>query len=227
MSISYVQATWTPTVLAALFDHYEIERTEDGGATFYQVADITTEAVNVYRDYDATRGGTAGYRLRVVRQDGAVSDWTATESEVLPTSTSWAFTSNEAPDLNMEVEVWSDESERHVWEMPPNEREYSIAGRDGAVVLKGLEDNLDTFMLAILVSDTAHDGLERAVATPLKNLSRETLAYVCVHSPASLRWLANVTVSKMEQTFQRQVYTLPTRIRELTKVPAVIDVAEV
>jgi len=225
MSISYVQATWTATALSANFDHYEIERTENA-VDFYMVAEITTEAVTEYRDYEPTRGGIAGYRLRVVRTDGAVSDWTAVESELIPESTEWALVSNEAPDLNMEVLVWSDEQETHKWGLnTKTQKIYAIAGRDGAVAMRSLETTLDEFTLAVLVFDLAHDGLERAVADPIETLANEDLAYVCVHSPGSRRWLANLTVTEMEQQSEGQVYTIPTRIRELTRVPSVVDVA--
>lgn len=228
MSLSYVEATWTPTTLDDEFDHYEIERTEDGGETFYQVAEITTEAVDIYRDYEAQRDNTAGYRLRVVRTDGAVSDWTAVEQETIPVSTEWAFVSNEAPDLNIEVTVASDEDEAHKWGTGgPEKKEYPIAGRDGAVVLISLEDNLDLFTVNVLYSSTATDGLERAVGEELRAICNERISYVCVHSPGSWRWLADVTPGDMDQSLFRQKYVIPTRVRELTKVPSIIDIAEV
>lgn len=226
MSISYVQATWTATTLDEEFDHYEIERTENA-TDFFLVAEITTEAVTEYRDYEPQRGGSAGYRLRVVRIDGAKSDWTAVQTELIPSADLWAFTSNEAPDLNVEFQVWSDEQKAHTWKMPRNQKEYAIAGRDGAIVLRGVEDPLDQFTLNIVVTGQSTDGVGRRIAEPFEAIAKEDLAYVCVHSPDDDRWLANVIVDEMEQEEGGQVYTLPAAVRELTEVPSVVDVAVV
>lgn len=224
MTIHYIEATWTPTTLAADFHHYELERSQDGGATWDLMAYITTEAADIYRDYDGIREVDADYRLRVIRADGAASDWTAPATEQTPAA-GWAFTTNEAPDLALEFDVWRDTEKRHSWEFPANEKEWPIAGRDGAVVLKGLEDPLDAFTVAILIVDEAHP--ERAAFDQLLEITREPLAYLTVHSPESRRWLANVTIVEGSQDQIRQVYTAPARVRELTKVPVPIDVAEV
>lgn len=220
--IRYLVSTWTPTALGATFDYYEISRSEDGGATWSTMAQITTEGVAAYRDHESLRGVTTRYRIRVARKDGALSAWSAVDTAETPQA-GWVFTTNEAPQLGLEVDVWRDTEKRHDWGFEANEAEYEVAGRDGAVVLKGLENPLDLFMLAVVIIDETHPG--REVFDALLALSRTPLAYVCVHSPEGRRWLANLTVEEGSQEQIRQVYTAPTRVRELTNVPAIIDVA--
>ena len=102
--IQYAEATWTPTSLAGDFARYEIQRSEDGGATWDTLAKITSEAVFLYRDYESTRGRAARYRIRVVRTDGAASGWSSPdEIVVVPRAARWQFLSNEAPELGLEL----------------------------------------------------------------------------------------------------------------------------
>jgi hypothetical protein len=220
--IAYVEVTWTPTSLGGSFGRYEIQRSLNL-APWELVASVTTEAVYLYRDYEATPNVYASYRMRVVRSDGAASMWTDVDFTTAPLPASWQLTSNEAPHLNLAVEVESDVDQSHTWEFPTNEAEYRIAGRDGVVVLRGLEDPLDLFTLHIV--DVASDGETRNAFDDLLALTRAVLAYVCVISPEGQRWLAACTLEQGEQTGIRQVYRSPLRVREVTTVPSVIDIA--
>lgn len=227
MAIPYVEATWTPTALGGDFGRYEIQRSENLGA-WTQVASITTEAVYLYRDYEARRESFVAYRMRVVRADGSASVWTDTTtlladySTTMPAATSWLLVSNEAPHLNLSVEVESDVDQTHTWEFPTNQAEYMIAGRDGAVVLRGLENPLDAFTLHIV--DVTSDGETRDAFAELLALSRAVLSYVAVLAPEGQRWFAAVTLEQGDQSGVRNVYRSPLRVRELTSVPSVIDV---
>lgn len=222
MTIPYIQATWTATSLGVLFGRYDIDRTEDFGITWDRVAEITSEPVNLYRDYEARRDFAIGYRIRVVRTDGAASAWSAADSETIA-STGWLLLSNEAPELALEVDAERDTDQGHTWEFPTNEAEYLIAGRDGAVVLKGLEDPGDRFVLNLVAVDET--APTRAAFDAVLALSRAALAYVCVVSPEGHRWLANLTVDQGNQADIRQTYRTPVIVRELTAIPSVVDVA--
>lgn len=223
MAIPYIEATWTPTGLGGTFARYEIQRSEDAGASWADVAAITTEAVDLYRDYEPARDVAVTYRIRSVRADGSASAWAAAPTTPTVASSGWLAVSNEAPELSLEFDVWRDTTNTHTWEFPTNEAEYLIAGRDGAVVLAGLEDRGDAFTLNVVeVDDTA---LTRSAADELLALSRSALAYVCIISPEGHRWLAHLTLDRMDQTGGRQIYTKPIRVRELTAIPSVVDVA--
>jgi len=222
MTIPYISATWTATTLGGDFDRYEIQRSEDAGVTWDDVARITTETIEVYRDYEALRDVAAQYRIRVVRADQAASAWSAVDSETIPAS-GWLLVSNEAPELSLEVLVERDTAAGHTWEFPTTEAEYRILGRPGAVILKDLVDPGDAFTLNLVeVDDTAPT---RAAYDGLLALSRAALAYVAVISPEGHRWLANLTVDQGPQSGGRQIYRAPIRVRELTAIPSVVDVA--
>lgn len=71
--------TWTATTLpAGKFYRYEVERLdvpEADGGTWERIANIEDEAATTIRDYEARRGVTVRYRLRVMRLDGGTSAW--------------------------------------------------------------------------------------------------------------------------------------------------------
>lgn len=98
----YVNLTWTASALGASFTRYEIERTEDDGATWNPVAYVTTEATATWRDNQAKRNTAVKYRIRVVRSDGATSDWATLANSVTCTMTGQGllFVSNEDDTMN-------------------------------------------------------------------------------------------------------------------------------
>ena len=73
----YCDVDWVDAgALGATFDYWEVQRSEDGGTTYTTIATVSTEATITFADYEAPHGATLKYRVRKVRTDGAVSDWT-------------------------------------------------------------------------------------------------------------------------------------------------------
>lgn len=75
--ISYVLIEWDASSLGAAFGAYECDRSDDGGSTWQTIARITSEANNSFEDAESLRGVVTNYRIRVVRADGATSDYTS------------------------------------------------------------------------------------------------------------------------------------------------------
>lgn len=75
VNVSFVQLDWTASALGGAFGYYEVQRASDGGP-FYTIAKVTSEADNAYTDRECLRNLPEQYRVRVVRADGAPSDWT-------------------------------------------------------------------------------------------------------------------------------------------------------
>lgn len=104
-TIDYVAVSWTTGgALGSSFARWELERSEDAGTTWARIATISTEATVAFDDYQGARGVAAKYRVRVVRTDGAPSDWRTLSGTVTPAAYpgSWAvFTSNAAPELTV------------------------------------------------------------------------------------------------------------------------------
>jgi hypothetical protein len=103
LTVQRASMSWTATALGGTFLRYEIQRTEDGGTTWTTIAYVGTESVVAFVDYEAKRGVSAGYRIRVVRSDGAQGDWSTTISVTKATTNNCVLSlvSNYAPTLNV------------------------------------------------------------------------------------------------------------------------------
>lgn len=85
VDIEAVALEWDTSALAADFGYYEVQRQSDGDGNWYTIATITDEGGNSYTDRECLRNLPEQYRIRVVRADGAQSDWT-TGTEVTATT---------------------------------------------------------------------------------------------------------------------------------------------
>lgn len=74
-TIKYAHLDWASTALGASFLYYELQRSDDaaGWVTIHRGRD---EAKSFFNDFEPLRGVSASYRVRVIRADGALSDWT-------------------------------------------------------------------------------------------------------------------------------------------------------
>lgn len=73
-TIDAAQLGWNATALGAAFGYYEIARSTDGGP-LVDLVRIGDEATVSFVDYEVLPGSVESYQIRVVRTDGAVSDW--------------------------------------------------------------------------------------------------------------------------------------------------------
>jgi len=98
VSIDYADVDWVNGgALGATFERWEIERTEDSGTTWVQVATIATEATITFADYEGKRGTACQYRVRIIRSDEARSDYRTQTGTITPVASSSAkaiFTTN-------------------------------------------------------------------------------------------------------------------------------------
>lgn len=98
VSIDYAAISWVSGAsLTTAFTQWEVDRSEDAGTTWTQIATVTTEATVACSDYEGKRANANKYRVRVVRSDGAQSDWTTQSGTVTPaasTSAKAIFTTN-------------------------------------------------------------------------------------------------------------------------------------
>jgi len=98
VSIDYADVDWVNGgALGAAFSRWEVERSEDSGTTWVQVATIATEATVTFADYEGKRGTACKYRVRSIRTDEARSDWVTQSGTITPVASSSAkaiFTTN-------------------------------------------------------------------------------------------------------------------------------------
>ena len=98
VSIDYADVDWVNGgALGSAFSRWEVERSEDSGTTWTQVATIEAEATITFADYEGKRGTACKYRVRSIRTDGARSDWVTQSGTITPTASTTAkaiFTTN-------------------------------------------------------------------------------------------------------------------------------------
>lgn len=75
LTVYYAELTWDASSLGGDFGYYEVQRSADSGTTWYTIATVGTEVEAGFDDVEAPRNVESQWRVRVVRSDGAASDW--------------------------------------------------------------------------------------------------------------------------------------------------------
>lgn len=228
--VQFAWLRWVPSGLGVDFGAYRIERSEDGGVTWFAIANITTEAVTEFRDFEGLRLTEIVHRIRVVNALGVPSTPVEGDPVTLAASAAaWVFCSNEAPNL-----VVAYDGGPH-WEV-----EFADAGNvvvrpiyggeddEDAVavmVFRPIEHDGDRFPLSLAVNFGATPVASgRAAFAPLEELSTADLSYVCVHDWRGNRWLAAVVLTKATVDEPAHRYRAQVNVVEATSVFSTPDV---
>ncbi len=233
--IDYIQLSWTPVLVdCGEFAAYEIQR-DDGDGTWRTIAYITDELVTAFDDYESKANTEAFYRARLIRDDGAPSDWTATASATAAMAgcCGIVFTSNESPDLTV---FYQDLEEQREFQFPSFEQVFAPHDRDYQIVFRELEDRGSTFKASLRVraghmpcgpgcDDSTGIGVD--VFDPLKAIARAGLSYVCVKNESGNRWFAYVRTPTgqwrqhgSERSGGFAAYMMDVEVVEVTNVPS-------
>ena len=236
-SLSHIWLTWTPatTVACGEFLAYEIERNDSLTGTWNRIAYITTQTVGGFDDYESMCNTLAYYRMRLIRDDGTPSDWSATVSATVPMTGNpgLMFTSNEAPLLTV---FYQDLAESRAFEFPSNEQTFQPHNRNYQIVFRELEDRGVEFKSKLRVRagrmpcgpgcDNS-TGFGPDVFDPLKAICRAGLSYVCVKNESGNRFFAYVKTPTAEWTQHGSersggfgAYTMDVEVTEVTDVPS-------
>lgn len=211
-----VRLGWVPTSLGTRFGRYEIERS-DLRTDWQPIAHIGDELVDFFDDFEGGRGIESSYRIRVMRDDGAVSVWTAPSSATPGVlSGRWLFVSNEFPPISKTYHA----TEPRSYEMLDNQVLLELYGRDDAVSFRGLEDRGDQFTLNIWVET---EKVGRAVFEEVKELIRTQLSYVCVLDPHGWRWFASLSLGPGLEPTDDGFYTIEVTVRTIARTPSTPD----
>lgn len=243
---SWVVLEWEPTDVAAEgcgdFMRYEIERSDDGGATYDKRWQITDESADHVLDVEVLRSKAPvdkpmRYRMRVRRADHSTSDWTADTITVDTDHCGYWFGSNEWGDDAPTMLRWADDigPERASAYAEPQASRQTFVGRDYGVTFRGLErDGVQFDRELFLAGIGATDGTPVAadpgeavfldfMAAVVPSLGA-TLSYVAVASSDGELWLAAVTVNG--DTFRHEPdgsYHLTVHISQETTTPSLVD----
>jgi hypothetical protein len=230
---SAIELDWTlPALSCGTFAQYEIDRSDDGGATWYRIAEITDPSVNLATDSESIRNAAVHYRIRIRRTDGTPSLWAYSNGATATMDCcGYLFTSNHAPELT----VWYDDLRTRTYEFLDDDDSTFVqfSGVDHQTHFYPLEYRGERLSPTLLVA--AHGGKLGTVEPnpdgvtlfdPLRLLAgklrdrdapREKVhvPYVCVHTQEGDRWFAAIQFSGAEREEPGGIYTLDVVITEV------------
>jgi len=222
-AMDYVEASWSATALGGNFGRYELQRSEDGGTTWVDVAAITDESIVVFEDYEGLRGVQACYRVRVVRlADGVPSVWSSVECETpQPADCEVLFVSNVDPSLNI---GYQDQTPRTYEFLDAGAKVlYPVFGRDRQVAFAPLEELGDRWTINLIINAVQTPTPEgRRVFDAILDISTAPIPYVGVLDSDGNRWLGCLQVPTGTRTEPGKLYVVPATITETTVTPTVV-----
>jgi hypothetical protein len=236
-AIPRADLSWATTSLAGSFTRYEIQRSEDAGATWMDIAWVTVESVAAWKDYEAKRGIAATYRIRVVRSDGAVSPYTAAGASVTKPllagtgayATTMYLVTNYNPTQNLAYEYRP--GKNYDFNEADEQTRQGAYGRDYQLAANPLENRGVTAHWTLIVG--ADDklptggGLGWNAYTPLRNLARAVIPYICVLDHRGNRMLAalRVPTGNEDSSGGADLYLADVQGDEVAATPFVVAVA--
>ncbi len=221
------------------FLHYEVQRSDDAGTTWQTIALLGDPTAPTFDDYESTRNTEVKWRVRVVRWDGAPSDWEETDPLTVDMPCcGYIFTSNQLP----AGQLWYDDLGSRPYQFLENVTLKQYEGRDGQVAFQEIVDRLDALNITLLLAAlggqngtvaanpvgrrlfddlTVYCGNKRDRLTGLKTL----LPYVCVLDSDGNRWYANVQTPNGVREEPGGSYSMDIIVTELTLVPVPVVTA--
>lgn len=226
-SIEHATIGWSPTTLGVAFARYEIQR-RDPYTAEATIAHVLAEATVLFHDYESRIGVPTEYRVRVIRNDGVPSVYTAWSSETVPGKRAELhFTSNERPDLNVAYNDVYDAAPGRDFAFPEAAETTlkPLYGRDYQVAFRPTERRGVSFARRLLVSGLRDTGAAPTldVFAPLRTLAWQPLAYVCVRDTEGNRWFANVQVPDAQARHVGRRYFATIGVTEVTATPSTPD----
>lgn len=216
--IGYASISWNPSSLGGTFFCYEVQRFES--PDWVVVARPLAESSAFFNDFELHRNTDTEYRVRVVRGDGAFSNWSQSNTvNVAAGSADVLLVSNVLPDLNV---GYMDETP-HTWTLPDGDALVldALYGQDKYSAFRPTEKRGDKFTKSLIVAfnDLAIGATVQAgrqVFHPLENIAHSVLVpYVTVCDGDGNRWYTAPKITSM------------TRTEPLKQYKASVDFAEV
>lgn len=228
--------SWSVTSLGAAFGRYEIQRSEDGGTTWTDIAWVTVESVAAWKDYEALRGVPVTYRIRVVRSDNAVSVYTNGSASVtkplLAGTGAYAatmfLTTNYNPTQNLAYE-YRPGKDYKFGEAAEQTREGAYM-RDYVLAANPLENRgVNAAWTFIIGADDKVAGLSGGsweAWDSLRALARSVIPYVCALDHRGNRMFCALSVPEGTEnsTGGADLYLAQVIADQVTAVPFVVTV---
>lgn len=232
-TMPYATLTWaaaptgTPTVVG-----YQVERMDDLDPEWRRVAAVDGRATTEWQDHEVSIGVTTSYRIRVVRADDVVGEWSAEVTVRVPTGqVALAFSSNFATGMGCVFpEVWDGQQVVREWEfLEAGDIHLStMFGRNRQVAFRPLERRGTGWQRTLLMSamcSVAPPTL--AQYDPLRDLAWAPIPYVCIRDGEGNRWYASLAVTggsnRRSGPNAQEVWTADIAVVEVMDRPAVAD----
>lgn len=231
--LPFADLTWNGAIgMVGLVLYYEVQRSEDAGATWSTIATVATQNIAVsFDDHEFMFGVSTQWRVRVVRTDGVFSDWTAVVTRTIeaPACGALYFSTSTTPALNV---AYTDVTEGS----GPARRSYSfpdadelvvqrVYGRDGFVAFRPPERRGEQFerLLSLNFAAVPVDA-ELPVFDPLRDLSLADLPYVVVRNSYGDRWFAALNVPEGRVRQPGNAYYGVVKVTTLQFAASVVEV---
>lgn len=229
----YVALNWASSSLGGSFLRYEVERSADLGSTWVPIAYIDSEAASDYPDYEAEPDTPELYRVRVVRTDGATSDWTTLGTPVTTARLSGALllVSNADPSIACGFQIMGPVQQYDF--LDAGESVYmAMHGRDMHVRFRPLEQRGVRWSLQVLVyiSDPNDvdggdppSGAGIRAFDKIRAVGTATIPYVCVLTPWGERLFGAVDITTGTQAEPAHYYVATLTFTQTATEPAIVQ----
>lgn len=227
-TMTKARVTWAATALGASFSRYEVQRSADGGATWEDAAYVTAEATVTFDDRMVARGVAHTYRVRVLRTDGAFSDWRTAAGSVTCPATEGAvlFVSND-----------DDVEQGYVLLSPEQTYDFLSAdevvfqrmyARDYQVAFHPTEDRGFRWQFPVLIY-TGDDGAPASGRGPaafdgVRTVGENVAAYLCMLTPSGGRYFGAVQVHTGTEVQPGQFYVAQLIFTQTQGSPTVVTI---
>jgi hypothetical protein len=233
-TMPYAQVSWSPVPESDPDTvGYQVDRLDDLDPDWQRVASVAGRTTDAWNDLEPLIGVRTQYRVRALRSDGVVGDWSDPASITVPGGqVALAFSSNAATGMGcVYPEVWDREVVRDFTFREFDDVELRrMHGRNREVAFRPLERRGTGFTRRLLLA--AGCKLTPVLPSmdlfqPLRDLAWAPIPYVCVRDGEGNRWYASLDVP--EGTNRRgdaqgsELWTADIGIVEAADTPAVHD----
>lgn len=231
-TMPFATLSWTPAPSGTPdISGYQVDRMDDLDPEWRRVATVAGRTTARWDDQEVSIGVSSSYRIRVLRSDGVVGEWsTPTSIRIPPGQIALAFSSNFAPGLGCVFpEIWDGNEAVRAWEFQEAGDVVlgRIYGRDRHVAFRPLERAGDAWGRTLLMS--AMCSIVRpslAIFDPLRDLAWAPIPYVCIRDGEGNRFYASVAVTggtNRRNAPGTEIWTSEITVVEVADRPAVVD----
>lgn len=225
--IQHVRVTWSPpgSGMGGLFKRYELDRSLDGGTTWFRIAHLYNSAAASFDDHEVPRDTSAIYRIRAVGSDGRFSAYAQTGS-VQPTGPGEVIILTCNHDVTKEVAYFFDHESTYPLLASSGDEIVLIHGSNRQVVFMETEDRGIGWHTEITIDKMAvyRDGGHKAIAPLITIVRSLSIPYVCALDDKGTQILGHVSVKEASRSQSSRYYTADINVIPTHDAPVPVEV---